>query len=114
LSAFIADGQVSAQSWPAIGTMLRAFHEHGVDHPDLTAHNVLLDADGAVFLVDFDNAVVRGPGRWQAAGLARFKRSLRKVALETGTEFDESAWAALETAYLATPADARRPIVSGK
>ena len=29
----------------------------------------------------------------------RLQRSLRKVALETGTEFDAAAWGALEDAY---------------
>jgi 3-deoxy-D-manno-octulosonic acid kinase len=99
LSAYLADGQPPPAGWAPIGAMLRSFHEHGVDHPDLTAHNVLLDAGGASFLVDFDNAMRRAPGRWQRAGLARFKRSLRKVALETGTEFDVGAWQDVENAY---------------
>jgi 3-deoxy-D-manno-octulosonic acid kinase len=99
LSAYIADGQAPTDVWTRIGEMLRAFHERGVDHPDLTAHNILLDPRGGLFLVDFDNAVVRKPGRWQQAGVDRFKRSLRKVALETGTEFDPAAWQALERAY---------------
>jgi 3-deoxy-D-manno-octulosonic acid kinase len=99
LSAYIADGNVPSDVWTRIGTMLRSFHALGVDHPDLTAHNILLDARGGLFLVDFDNAVVRAPGRWRDAGLARFKRSLRKVALETGTEFDAAAWQQVERAY---------------
>jgi 3-deoxy-D-manno-octulosonic acid kinase len=99
LSAYIADGQAPAGVWTRIGEMLRAFHLRGVDHPDLTAHNILLDPRGGLFLVDFDNAVVRRPGHWQQAGVDRFKRSLRKVALETGTEFDPAAWQALEHAY---------------
>jgi hypothetical protein len=36
-----------------------------------------------VFLVDFDNAQRKPPGAWQRAGVERFNRSLRKVALET-------------------------------
>jgi 3-deoxy-D-manno-octulosonic acid kinase len=101
LSAHIADGNVPNDIWTRIGAMLRSFHAQGVDHPDLTAHNILLDARGGLFLVDFDNAVVRAPGRWRGAGLARFKRSLRKVALETGTEFDAAAWQKVERAYAA-------------
>ena len=60
--------------------MVRAMHEHGVDHPDLTAHNILLDARGRLFLVDFDNAHLKPPGPWRRAGVERLKRSLRKVA----------------------------------
>jgi 3-deoxy-D-manno-octulosonic acid kinase len=79
--------------------MIRAVHDQGVDHPDLTAHNVLLDGAGNCFLVDFDNAHVKAPGEWRRLGLERFRRSLRKVALETGTEYDAAAWRELEAAY---------------
>jgi 3-deoxy-D-manno-octulosonic acid kinase len=99
LSAYIADGQAPAGVWTRIGEMLRAFHLRGVDHPDLTAHNVLLGSASSVFLVDFDNARQRLPGPWSRMGLARFERSLRKVALETGTEFDARAWQLVRRAY---------------
>lgn len=99
LSAFLNEGRSLSGRWRDIGCMVRAFHAAGVDHPDLTAHNILLDEDGGVFLVDFDNARVRPPGAWQRAGLARLERSLRKVALETGTAFDEHGWRALKQGY---------------
>lgn len=99
LSWFIEQGRVPADSWRRIGAMIGAVHEHGVDHPDLTAHNVLLDEAGKPFLVDFDNAHRKPPGAWRRLGMQRFNRSLRKVALETGTEFDSSAWAKVEAGY---------------
>jgi 3-deoxy-D-manno-octulosonic acid kinase len=99
LSWHIAQGRAPAGCWRRIGAMIRSFHEQGVDHPDLTAHNVLLDAAGNVYLVDFDNAERRPPGDWRRLGLERFNRSLRKVALETGTEFDAAAWAELTAGY---------------
>lgn len=99
LSWFIAQGRVPAGCWQRIGAMIRAVHDHGVDHPDLTAHNVLLDGASNTFLVDFDNAKVKPPGAWQRLGMERFNRSLRKVALETGTEFDAAAWHELEAGY---------------
>src|SRR5690606_4980321 len=77
------------------------FHDHGVHHPDLTAHNILLDSSGRTFLVDFDNAKIRAPGPWREAGLARLGRSLREVALETGGEFAERGWRELEAGYRA-------------
>jgi 3-deoxy-D-manno-octulosonic acid kinase len=104
LSAFIAASSVPADCWRRIGRMVRAVHAHGVDHPDLTAHNILLDGQGALYLVDFDNAHVKPPGRWQRVGIERLQRSLRKVALETGTEFDGAAWAQVEAGYAEPPA----------
>jgi 3-deoxy-D-manno-octulosonic acid kinase len=99
LSWFITQAQVPPQCWHRIGRMVRAVHDHGVDHPDLTAHNILLDDRGEPFLVDFDNARIRADGRWRRAGVERLQRSLRKVALETGTEFDAAAWLELEQSY---------------
>lgn len=99
LSAFLDDGHPLDGTWLEIGRMVRAFHDHGVHHPDLTAHNILLDAGRRVFLVDFDNARFRPPGEWRNAGLARLERSLRKVALETGGEFDEDGWRQLTAGY---------------
>lgn len=99
LSSYLRDGNVADAQWKAIGSMLREFHAHGVEHPDLTAHNILIGKGEGVFLVDFDNARLRPPGEWQRAGLYRLERSLRKVALETGTRFDDDAWRLVLGAY---------------
>lgn len=85
--------------WPDIGKMIAAVHSAGCDHPDLTAHNILIDGELRPFLVDFDNARLRPPGSWREAGLARLQRSLRKVAGETNSEFSEVAWRSLVAAY---------------
>jgi 3-deoxy-D-manno-octulosonic acid kinase len=102
LSSFIAQGRAPADCWRRVGAMIRAVHDHGVDHPDLTAHNVLLDGAGNTFLVDFDNAYVKEPGEWRRLGMERMNRSLRKVALETGTDYDAAAWRELEAGYAST------------
>lgn len=106
LSWFIAQGRAPADCWRRIGAMIRAVHDFGVDHPDLTAHNVLLDGTGKCFLVDFDNARIKPPGDWRRLGLERFDRSLRKVALETGTDYDAAVWRELEAGYGAARAGA--------
>lgn len=101
LSSHLIDAGPPPECWREMGRMLRRFHDRGVDHPDLTAHNILLDDTGRAFLVDFDNAALRAPGAWKRAGIARLQRSLRKVALESGTQFDEDGWARLLAAYAA-------------
>ena len=80
LSALLRSDSVSDPLWRRIGEVLGAFHARGIDHPDITAHNILVDAAERVFLVDFDNALIRRPGNWRMRGIARFQRSLRKVA----------------------------------
>jgi len=99
LSALLRGDSVPESLWQKIGRMLAEFHDFGVDHPDITAHNILVDSDMRPFLVDFDNAVIRPRGAWQKRGLARFQRSLRKVAMETGTEFSPAQWRIVEAGY---------------
>ena len=99
LSSRIGDLWHDAALWAAIGAMVAGFHRAGCDHPDLTAHNILIDSNRQPFLVDFDNAHMRRPGAWQQAGMDRLQRSLRKVSLEAGTQFELSAWETLVDAY---------------
>jgi 3-deoxy-D-manno-octulosonic acid kinase len=99
LSAHLRREGVRPEVWQRIGRMVQSFHACGVDHPDLTAHNILIDSGWRTYLVDFDNAVVRPPGSWRDRGIARLERSLRKVALETGTAFDEASWRIALDAY---------------
>jgi 3-deoxy-D-manno-octulosonic acid kinase len=99
LSSLLGQLWQDADLWQAIGRMVARFHAAGCDHPDLTAHNILVDSARRPFLVDFDNARLKAAGPWQRAGVLRLKRSLHKVSLETGTRFSESAWQTLHAAY---------------
>lgn len=101
LSGVIAAGKVEPEIWARVGAMLGRFHAEHIDHPDLTAHNILVGADGRTYLLDFDNANVREGDEWCAARIERLKRSFNKVALETGSHFDESGWRVLAGAYRA-------------
>lgn len=92
LSALLRTERVNESLWRQIGKMLGEFHGRGVDHPDITAHNILIDDQDRPYLVDFDNAFVRKPGNWRMRGIARFERSLRKVAMETGGDFRDDEW----------------------
>lgn len=102
LSSQLGEVWTDMDLWQAIGTMLAGFHAAGCDHPDLTAHNILVDSARRPYLVDFDNARLRSSGgTWMQAGIDRLKRSLHKVSGETGTGFSAPAWKALLAAYLA-------------
>jgi len=68
------------ESWLAAGRCIRRFHDAGVQHADLNAHNVMLGEDGEVWLLDFDRGRLRRPGRWQGRVIARLARSLSKLS----------------------------------
>jgi 3-deoxy-D-manno-octulosonic acid kinase len=94
--------EVGLQTWAAIGRCIRTFHDHGLCHADLNAHNILLRGDEDVFVIDFDRASRRSkPGLWKDANLARLRRSLD--ALEDRRperRFDDAQWQCLLAAWL--------------
>ncbi len=97
-SIFVTD-KMHDRNWEDIGTTLRRFHDRGVDHADLNAHNVLLDRGGRVFLVDFDRGVIRAGGRWKQRNLNRLRRSLAKISRQSGAVLDETDWGRLLRGY---------------
>jgi 3-deoxy-D-manno-octulosonic acid kinase len=79
LAARLRVRSLSIINWIAIGRCIRRFHDLGVFHADLNAHNVLFSREDAVYLIDFDRGRLRPPGFWQDANLVRLRRSLEKV-----------------------------------
>lgn len=103
LAQRLASAPLDAEAWRAIGQCIRRFHAAGVYHADLNAHNVLLAPTG-VHLIDFDRGCLRAPGGWEAANLARLRRSLEKLAHENqGFSFREEGWNALVAGYAGNP-----------
>jgi 3-deoxy-D-manno-octulosonic acid kinase len=104
LTSCLATGALSVLTWVAIGRCLRRFHDLGVCHADLNAHNVLLSEE-SVYLVDSDRCRLRAPGMWRDANLVRLRRSLEKVTWALPRErFGESDWHALLDGYRQTAA----------
>ena len=123
---------LSLLSWIAIGRCLRRFHEAGVCHADLNAHNILLgkhpgshngDAQaldpGAqtdvaqqvrVYLIDFDRGSLRKSGFWKDANLVRLRRSLEKTTWGMPADrFTEDDWHGLLDGYQQPPASSDPP-----
>ncbi|MCK0744799.1 3-deoxy-D-manno-octulosonic acid kinase [Chromohalobacter nigrandesensis] len=82
-----------------VGATIRRFHDAGLDHVDLNARNLLVDANDRIWLIDFDRCRLRTPGRWQEANLARLKRSLFRFSPATA----EHAFAAIMNGYRHIP-----------
>lgn len=110
LVAAVPDARTLAQlvaandpvDWAAVGAAIAQCHRAGFFHADLNAHNVLLDAQGRAWLIDFDRARVRAPAAgWQRANLARLQRSLRKIGADAAPAFATRDWPALEAAHAA-------------
>jgi 3-deoxy-D-manno-octulosonic acid kinase len=115
LAQALAAGPLSLLTWIAIGRCLRRFHELGVCHADLNAHNILLGngaEDDRVFLIDFDRGSLRKSGFWKDDNLVRLRRSLEKISWGLPREcFIEDDWHGLLDGYQQPPAP-RSAVVS--
>lgn len=80
--------------WRKIGKTIKRFHANGIDHSDLNCHNIMLDQDKKVWLIDFDKCHQRIPAiKWQQKNIDRLKRSFNKELLKHPEfAFDETTW----------------------
>ncbi|GAB3103120.1 3-deoxy-D-manno-octulosonic acid kinase [Bordetella tumbae] len=82
--------------WDAVATAIAAMHRLGVWHADLNAFNILLDARGQAWLIDFDRGTAGGvSAQRRRANLLRLRRSLEKVGGERGV----ALWERVDRAY---------------
>lgn len=96
--------RMTAPEWAAVGRAIAALHRHQIFHADLNAHNLLLNAGGEAFVVDFDKCERRSGAVWKTANLARLKRSLQKELGRHALHWIEADdWPALLSGYEASP-----------
>ena len=89
------------REWQQIGRVMQRFHRAGVYHSDLNAHNILLDAQGKVWLIDFDKSYQRSvAASWQLQNLNRLQRSLNKLKnLSPEFHWHSNDWLAFQSGY---------------
>ena len=93
LSVRLTEGNGGAEFWQALGRGICRFHDEGVNHADLSAHNIQLDESGDLWLLDFDQARLLPAGAWRQKNLARLHRSLQKIRrLNPGVDYQERDW----------------------
>jgi 3-deoxy-D-manno-octulosonic acid kinase len=72
-------GNSHTLNWHHIGAVIKQFHDQGIYHSDLNCHNIMIDQEDNVWLIDFDKCEQRTLNQnWQQANIERFKRSLDK------------------------------------
>lgn len=112
LTQCLEKGALSVMTWISIGRCIRRFHDLGVCHADLNAHNILLSEEAKVYLIDFDRCQLRRDGFWRDGNLVRLRRSLEKVTYSMPSDrFSESDWHGLLDGYRQSSGD--RPLATG-
>jgi 3-deoxy-D-manno-octulosonic acid kinase len=86
--------------WHEIGRVLRLFHDHNIYHSDMNSHNIMLDTQDKVWVIDFDKCAQRKDGAWKEQTLARLLRSFRKEkAINNNLNWVEQDWEFLMIGY---------------
>jgi len=105
LVAILSKEIISKALWHKIGSTIKRFHEHNIYHHDLNAHNILINEQGQVFLIDFDRGEIRNENKqhWQQANMARLQRSFNKELNQLDNfYFTDENWQFLLEGYLAS------------
>lgn len=103
LVALLSKQAISADLWKNIGATIKRFHDHNIYHHDLNAHNILIDKNDNVFLIDFDRGEIRSSNQasWQQANMARLQRSFIKELNQLPTfHWEHDNWQLLLESYL--------------
>ncbi|WP_434357290.1 3-deoxy-D-manno-octulosonic acid kinase [Parasalinivibrio latis] len=82
-----------------IGVMIAQMHQAGVNHTDLNIHNILVDADQKVWIIDFDKCARQSGDSWHQDNLSRLKRSFYKEQERRSIHWQEGEWSALLQGY---------------
>ncbi|WED21979.1 3-deoxy-D-manno-octulosonic acid kinase [Vibrio sp. JC009] len=90
---------ISKELYQKIGTEIRKMHDAQVNHTDLNIHNILIDDQEKVWIIDFDKCCVQGGGSWKLGNLERLKRSFTKEVGKRGINWNQEDWKVLVGIY---------------
>ncbi|WP_231295819.1 3-deoxy-D-manno-octulosonic acid kinase [Colwellia sp. PAMC 21821] len=101
LVGILSKQEIDEQLWQKIGQVIKTFHQQGIYHHDLNAHNILIDDKDKVWLIDFDQGEQRNNQiKWPEKNMARLLRSFRKESHKiTDFQWREKNWQALLNGY---------------
>ena len=90
---------LSNEDYKKIGLEIRKMHDVGVNHTDLNIHNILLDSEGKVWIIDFDKCKQQPGSQWKERNLDRLLRSFRKELAKREIHWSEGDFESLMLGY---------------
>ncbi len=103
LVAILSNKTLPHDLWKKIGATIKRFHNNSIYHHDLNAHNILIDENSDIFVIDFDRGEIRPQNKngWQQANMARLQRSFMKELQQLQHfHFSQDNWKSLLEGYL--------------
>ncbi len=78
LVSILQEKPLSEVMYQKIGQEIAKMHKVNVNHTDLNIHNILIDGQDKVWIIDFDKCCQQSDGDWKQSNLDRLKRSFLK------------------------------------
>lgn len=105
LVTLLGQKSLPGDMWRKIGACIKQFHAHGIYHDDLNIHNILIDEQDKVWLIDFDRGEQRAiQSSWQQHNMDRLLRSFKKERNKLATMYwQTNDWQTLLSGYNNTP-----------
>lgn len=103
LVAILSKQEIPDSLWKKMGATIKGFHDHNIYHHDLNAHNILIDQQHNIFLIDFDRGEIRASNQssWQKNNMARLQRSfLKELKQLPNFHWNVENWQLLLEGYL--------------
>ena len=99
LVSILENGTISSELYQSIGREIRKMHDVQVNHTDLNIHNILIDDNEKVWLIDFDKCSTQQGNNWKESNLARLKRSFNKEKNKRNIHWQDNDFEALMKGY---------------
>ena len=90
---------LSALQYRQIGQQIRNLHDAQVNHTDLNIHNILIDNNAKVWIIDFDKCAIQKGNDWKRSNLQRLLRSFKKEVSKRAINWNDSDWQYLIEGY---------------
>ena len=99
LVGILSSHSISSNGHRDIGHQIAKMHHAGVNHTDLNIHNILVDKQHKVWLIDFDKCGYGEGSTWKQSNLDRLKRSFVKERHKRQINWQKQDFDALLAGY---------------
>lgn len=99
LVSILQESPLSEVMYQKVGQEIAKMHNVNVNHTDLNIHNILIDDQEKVWIIDFDKCRQEASGNWEQSNLDRLKRSFLKELNKRQLYWNVTEFEHFESAY---------------
>jgi 3-deoxy-D-manno-octulosonic acid kinase len=99
LVAILREKALPKEMYQKIGAEIRKMHEAKVNHTDLNIHNILIDNQSEVWIIDFDKCMLENGKSYHSSNINRLLRSFRKEMKKYNINWEEELFDIVKVGY---------------